>query len=136
MKSWVCFCACVCAFMSACMPSKWQPSANSKDGCDGKERYKQKTEIKIQGDIYIVILLFVSPALSSLSPPFFVTATAYISMRLSLIQNYISQLHKVTRPVCRSSKDRVTFLSGTVESGGMCFVDAWNGLGSGKWGVW
>lgn len=96
------------------------------------ERYKQKTEIKIQGDIYIVILLFISPP----HPFFFVTATAYISMCLSLIQNYISQLHKVTRPVCRSSEDRVTFLLGTVESGGMCFVGAWKELGSGKWGVW
>lgn len=132
MKSWVYFCACVCAFVSACMPSKWQPSANSKDGCDGKilaENRDKNTRRHLYRD----------PPLHLPPPPhpfFFVTATAYISMRLSLIQNYISQLHKVTRPVCRSSEDRITFLLGTVESGGMCFVGAWKELGSGKWGVW
>lgn len=82
------------------------------------ERYKQKTEIKIQGDIYIVILLFI-----------FVIATAYISMRLSLIQNYISQLHKVTRPVCRSSEDRVTFFVRNCGIGRDVFCRCMEGIG-------
>lgn len=31
MKSWVCLCICMRAGVPAHVPSKWQPSANSKD---------------------------------------------------------------------------------------------------------